>query len=151
MLTMKGKYGLKALCYLGGLGPGEVARSQEISESIGMSKKFLDAILNDLRIAGLVVTRKGRNGGYRLAAPPETIMAETAVRALDGPLAPIRCVSLNFYQPCEDCPDEQACVVRRIMLEVRKAIVEVLANTSIAQMRDMADAGAENPLLSLGA
>ena len=138
MLSMKGKYGLKALCLLAGLAPGEVARAQEMADSIGMSKKFLDAILGELRTAGLVATRKGRNGGYRLTAPPEEIMAERAIRALDGPLAPIRCVSLNFYQPCDDCPDEASCVVRLTMLQVRKAIVEVLSKTSLAQMRDMA-------------
>lgn len=139
MLTMKGKYGLKALCHMAGLAPGEVAQAQEMALAIGMSKKFLDTILNDLRLAGLVVARKGRNGGYRLAAPPEEITAERAVRALDGPLAPLRCVSLNFYQRCEDCPDEAACAVRLAMLEVRKAVVETLSKISIAQMRAMTE------------
>ncbi|MDD2867461.1 Rrf2 family transcriptional regulator [Neomegalonema sp.] len=139
MLSMKGKYGLKALCHLAGLGPDEVARSQEIAAEIGMSKKFLDAILGELREAGLVVARKGRSGGYRLAAPAEEITAESAIRALDGPLAPIRCVSLNFYQRCEDCPDEAACVVRPTMLELRKAMLDVLSRISIARMRAMPD------------
>ena len=87
----------------------------------------------------MVPARKGRSGGYRLAAPAEEITAESAIRALDGPLAPIRCVSLNFYQRCEDCPDEAACVVRPTMLELRKAMLDVLSRISIARMRAMSE------------
>ncbi|SMC76413.1 Rrf2 family transcriptional regulator [Rhizobium sp. RU36D] len=139
MLSMKGKYGLKALCHLAGLPPGRMAQSIEISEKYGISKKFLDAILGDLRHSGFVHARKGRGGGYCLARSPDTIMVGQVMRVLDGPLAPIHCASRTAYDRCRDCPDENACVVRLTMLEVREAIADVLDNKSLTAMRQMVD------------
>lgn len=132
---MKGKYGLKALVHLAGLAPGGQALSAEIAAANGISKKFLDAILTDLRMAGFVIARKGRGGGYRLARSPEEIMVGHALRVLDGPLAPIHCASRTAYRPCVDCPDENTCAVRLTMLKVREAIAAVLDTQSVAQMR----------------
>lgn len=140
MLTMKGKYGLKALHYLSGIPEGTVAQSVEIAETYGMSKKFLDAILADLRNGGFVETRKGRAGGYRLAHRPEEIMVGHALRVLDGPLAPISCASRTAYHRCRDCADEATCAVRLSMLEVREAIASVLDTKSLADMRSMVEA-----------
>lgn len=140
MLTMKGKYGLKALHYLLGIPEGTVAQSVEIAETYGMSKKFLDAILADLRVGGFVETRKGRTGGYRLAHRPEEIMVGHALRVLDGPLAPISCASRTAYHRCSDCVDEATCPVRLSMLEVREAIASVLDTKSLADMRSMVEA-----------
>ena len=95
MLTNKGKYGLKALVHLAGLPLDATAQSMEIATAESIPKKFLDAILGDLRNAGLVLARKGKNGGYRLSRPASEIMAGDAIRALDGPLAPIGCVKLR--------------------------------------------------------
>ncbi|SED88224.1 Rrf2 family transcriptional regulator [Rhodobacter sp. 24-YEA-8] len=139
MLTMKGKYGLKAAIHLAGIAPGEVAQSSDISETCGISKKFLDAILADMRVAGFVMTRKGRHGGYALIRPAEDIMVGHLIRALDGPLAPIPCARRTGYAPCQDCADENRCAVRLLMLEVREAIVSVLDTRSLAQLRDVAD------------
>ncbi|PKQ08664.1 MAG: Rrf2 family transcriptional regulator [Alphaproteobacteria bacterium HGW-Alphaproteobacteria-10] len=138
MLTMKGKYGLKAMVHLAGLPEGGMALSADIAEANAISKKFLDAILADLRHAGFVFARKGRGGGYRLTRRPEEIRVGHILRVLDGPLAPIHCASRTAYQRCEDCPDETACAVRLTMLEVRDAITEVLDRKTLAEMRDCA-------------
>jgi len=138
MLTRKGKYGLKALVYLAKLPAGELAFVNEIATDQNIPKKFLDAILGELRNAGFVQSRKGKDGGYRLARLPTEIKVGHVVRVLDGPLAPIPCASRTQYQPCDDC-DEATCQVRHIMLDVRQAIAEVLDNRSLAEMRDAAN------------
>lgn len=134
MLTRKGKYGLKALVHLAGLPAGQTAFVGEIAATNNIPKKFLDAILSDLRNAGFVESRKGKMGGYMLARPAENIQIGHVVRVLDGPLAPFPCASRTRYIPCEDC-DVATCQVRHIMLDVRNAIADVLDQTSLAQMR----------------
>jgi Rrf2 family protein len=135
MLTAKGKYGLKALVHLAHYPMGELALVSDIAMANNIPKKFLDAILSDLRNAGFVQSRKGKGGGYRLARPPEEIKIGSVVRVLDGPLAPIPCASHTRYEPCDDC-DVATCQVRHMMLNVRNAIAEVLDSTTLAQMRD---------------
>lgn len=135
MLTKKGKYGLKALVYLAHLPPGQLAFVNDIAIARSIPKKFLDAILGELRNAGFVESRKGKDGGYRLAKPAGDIRIGHVVRVLDGPLAPISCASQTRYQRCEDC-DEATCEVRHMMLNVRRAIAEVLDGQSLAEMRD---------------
>ncbi len=135
MLTNKGKYGLKALVHLASLPPGRTAQSVEIAGANAIPKKFLDAILGELRVAGMIVTRKGKNGGYMLSRPPDEIMAGAAIRALDGPLAPIACASRTGYRPCSDCDDVRACSIRLLMTEVRDLSAKLLDGTSIEDMR----------------
>ena len=137
MLTKKGKYGLKALVYLSQLPAGQLAFVSDIASSNNIPKKFLDAILAELRNAGFVQSRKGKDGGYRLARSASEIKVGHVVRVLDGPLAPIPCASRTRYERCEDC-DEATCQVRHMMLEVRHSIAEVLDNRSLAEMRDAA-------------
>ncbi|MBX3598324.1 MAG: Rrf2 family transcriptional regulator [Rhizobiaceae bacterium] len=137
MLTRKGKYGLKAMVDLASLPAGQLAFINDIAQRNKIPKKFLDAILVELRNAGLVQSRKGKDGGYRLARPPEEIRIGHIVRVLDGPLAPIPCASRTRYERCEDC-DEDICHVRHVMLDVRNAISEILDNKSLSQMRDEA-------------
>lgn len=138
MLTKKGKYGLKALVHLSYLPTGQLAFVNDIAVANNIPKKFLDAILGELRNAGFVQSRKGKDGGYRLARPAADIKIGHVIRVLDGPLAPLPCASRTQYQPCEDC-DEATCQVRHMMLEVRQAIAEVLDNRSLEAMRDSAD------------
>ena len=138
MLTKKGKYGLKALVHLSKMPPGELAFVGDIAAKNNIPKKFLDAILGELRNAGFVQSRKGKEGGYRLAKLPSEIKVGHVVRVLDGPLAPISCASRSQYQRCEDC-DEATCQVRHMMLEVRHAVAELLDNRSLAAMRDAAN------------
>src|SRR3954462_9695037 len=115
MLTKKGKYGLKALVHLSGLPVGQLAFVNDIAIANNIPKKFLDAILGELRNAGFVQSKKGKEGGYRLARPAGEIMIGHVVRVLDGPLAPIPCASHTRYEPCEDCEIE-TCSVRQMML-----------------------------------
>lgn len=144
MLTRKGKYGLKALVYLAQQPAGRLAFVGDIARINNIPKKFLDAILVELRNAGFVQSRKGKEGGYRLARPAEEIMVGHVVRVLDGPLAPFPCASRTRYQRCDDC-DEATCQVRHMMLDVRQAIADVLDKRSLAEMRDCA-AELEEPL-----
>ena len=143
MLTMKGKYGLKAMLHLASVPKGQRALSEEIAKAHSISKKFLDAILGELRMAGMVHARKGRGGGYALARPATEIRVGHVLRVLDGPLAPIPCASRTAYRRCEDCRDETTCSVRRVMLEVRNAISAVLDEKTLAELArapDMIDA-----------
>ena len=135
MLTKKGKYGLKALVYLAELPAGRLAFVNDVATANNIPKKFLDAILGELRNAGFVYSRKGKAGGYMLARTPDEIQIGHVVRVLDGPLAPIPCASKTRYQPCDDC-DEATCQIRHMMLDVRNAIADVLDKTSLAQLRD---------------
>lgn len=146
MLTKRGKYGIKALAALAELEPGQLAIVGTIAEANNIPKKFLDAILGELRNAGFVHSRKGKAGGYALARPAEDIMVGHIVRVLDGPLAPIPCASKTRYQPCTDC-DVATCKVRQLMLEVRNAMADILDHTSLAQLRGGAvDALIENQM-----
>jgi Rrf2 family protein len=133
MLTKKGKYGLKALSALSRVPHGQLIGVAELAQANAIPKKFLDAILAELRNAGFVRSRKGKLGGYSLARAADEIMIGHVVRVLDGPLAPIPCASRTRYQPCDDC-DVETCQVRHLMLDVRNAIAEVLDKTSLIQM-----------------
>jgi Rrf2 family protein len=134
MLTAKGKYGLKALVHLSSLAAGETAQAIDIAEANNIPKKFLDAILGELRNAGIVHSKKGPGGGYMLARPPGEIKLGYVIRTLDGPLAPIACASRTAYQPCEDCADVNACAVRLTMVKVRDAMSDILDRLTLADM-----------------
>lgn len=134
MLTNKGKYGLKALVHLARLGEGRSALSADIASVNNIPKKFLDAILQDLKTAGFIHSRKGPGGGYSLAKPPGEIVIGRVIRALDGPLAPIACASRNAYRACDDCADIPSCPVRRVMLQVRDAISDVLDTVTLEEL-----------------
>jgi Rrf2 family protein len=139
MLTAKGKYGLKALAHLATLQPGETTQAMDIAEAHNIPKKFLDAILGDLRNAGIVFSKKGPGGGYMLARAPIDITVGHVIRTIDGPLAPIACASHTAYQPCRDCKNVKACVVRLMMSKVRDAMSDVLDRLTIADMAAMSD------------
>jgi Rrf2 family protein len=135
VLTKKGKYGLKAMIHLAGLEPGVVAQVAEIAEKNSISKKFLDHILTELKRAGLVYSKKGRGGGYALFSPPNEIQVGAIIRVLDGPLAPLPCASVTAFRACTDCNDSHACAVRKVMIEARNAIADVLDNRTLAEVR----------------
>lgn len=134
MLTKKGKYGLKALIHLARLEPGKTAFVSDIAEQNNISKKFLDAILLELRKGGLLRSKKGPGGGYALLKPASQIYVGQAVRILEGPLAPIRCASKTAFEPCDDCDHPQDCQVRISMAEVRDAIAAVLDTMTLEEM-----------------
>jgi Rrf2 family protein len=135
MLSNKGKYGLKAMLHLAENEQEGASLIAEIAKKNNIPKKFLDAILLELKNAGLLHSKKGRGGGYALARPAQKIMIGDIVRILDGPLAPIPCASRTAYRQCDDCRDDIACPVRSVMLDVRDAIAAILDQTSLADLR----------------
>jgi len=139
MLTKKAKYGLKAMVDLARLDAGRSSFVADVAERNGIPKKFLDAILGELRNAGMLTSKKGKAGGYMLARPPQQITVGAIVRALDGPLAPIACASRSAYVPCDDCRDIRTCQVRLLMVEVRNSISDVLDRQTLAELRDIGD------------
>ncbi len=137
MLTNKGKYGLKAMTHLARMPPGQPALVADIAAANTIPKKFLDAILGELRTAGFVHSKKGRGGGYVLARAPEEIHVGEIVRALDGMLAPIGCASRAFFRRCDDCAIDRPCSVQIVMAQARDAISSVLDARTLAELRDL--------------
>ena len=136
-LSLRGEYALRALLVLG-LNYGEaVTRIGTISEQQNIPKRFLEQILNDLKSAGLVQSRRGISGGYRLARPPEQITLASVVRHIEGALAPVSCVSEKFYEKCS-CPDESRCAIRSVMKEIRAAVVQIAERVTIADLCERA-------------
>src|SRR4051794_12215764 len=132
-LSTRGEYALRALLVLGlNYGP-QVVRIQAISDEQNIPKRFLEQILNDLKSAGIVESKRGIAGGYRLARPPENITIAAVIRHLEGALAPISCVSERFYEKCS-CPDEQRCAIRSVMKEVREAVVKIVEKVTVAEL-----------------
>src|ERR1700746_3114813 len=134
-LSLRGEYALRALVVLGMNFGEDVLRIQTISEQQNIPKRFLEQILNDLKSAGVVASRRGVAGGYRLARPPEEITLATVVRHIEGALAPVSCVSERFYQKCS-CPNEARCAIRSIMKEIREAVVKVAERITVADLCD---------------
>ena len=132
-LSKRGEYGLRAMVALASQPVGTVAPIKEIAQREQIPVKFLEQILLTLRNAGLLRSRMGVSGGYALAKPPEEITLGQIIRILDGPLAPILCVSQTAYESCA-CPDEQTCGLRLVMFDVRNAISEILDRTSLADV-----------------
>ena len=131
---MKSKYGLKALMVLAREGRQEPMLIAEIAKREGIPQKFLEAILLELKRHRLVDSRKGKGGGYFLRREPTEITFGDVIRALDGPLAAVPCVSVTAYTPCKECLDERTCGVRLAMKQVRDATAEILDNTTLADV-----------------
>lgn len=135
MLPKKSKYAIKALLALAknynGLKPLAIS---EIAETEGIPRKFLEAILLELRHQGIVKSKMGPTGGYYLTKHPEEVMLSTIIRSTGGPIALLPCVSLNFYERCEECKDEETCGLRDVVLEVREASIRILSKTSLSDI-----------------
>jgi Rrf2 family protein len=141
-LSRKGEYALRAMVVLADRYGEGLVQIQEIADREHLPKKFLEQILRDLSKAGLVEGRRGRGGGYRMIKPPERITMATVIRTIDGPLAPLGCVSQLAHV---ECPERERCGLREVMQEVRNAIARVLENVSLADIcarsRALAHAG----------
>lgn len=134
MLTNRSRYGLKALLLLAreaGRGPVLIA---DLAVREALPKKFLEAILLDLKRQYVVDSKKGKGGGYFLRRKPSEITFGEVIRVLDGPLAAVPCVSQTAYKPCAECPDEQTCGVRLAMKKVRDATAQILDHTTLADV-----------------
>jgi Rrf2 family protein len=131
MLSRKAKYGLRALIYLAekrGSGPIQI---REISETLEIPRKFLEAILLELRNDGVLQSRQGKEGGYYLDRASDTINLGHIIRMFDGPLAHVPCVSQTAYSQCDDCTIERFCAIRWVMKEVRDASARILDQTTL--------------------
>ena len=143
---MKAKYALRALTELA---RSEASRLQahELAERTRAPVKFLESILVELRAAGFIDSRRGQHGGHCLARAAERIMVGDVIRAIDGPLAPVRCASVTAYAPCRDCVDPEACALRALMRESRDALSRVLDRRSL---RAFAEASFPPPAITSG-
>jgi Rrf2 family protein len=141
-LSKRGEYGLRAMINLANAqkqSPGAMVQIKDISAREEIPTKYLEQILLALKNAGLLNSKMGIGGGYYLARQPGDVNLGQIIRVLDGPLAPIRCVSHMAYEPC-GCPDEQTCGLRMIMGDVRDAIANILENTSLADVMERVEA-----------
>src|SRR5882762_11476755 len=136
-LSLRGEYALRALLVLGLNYKEPVVRIQTISQHQNIPKRFLEQILNDLKSAGIVQSRRGKSGGYRLARRPDEITLAAVIRHIEGALAPVSCVSERFYEKCS-CPDESRCAIRSVMKEVREAVVKIIERVTIADLCERA-------------
>jgi Rrf2 family protein len=134
VLTQKSKYGLRALLVLAKeYGQGPVLIS-DIAHREALPQKFLELILLELRNHGILGSKKGKGGGYFLARRPELVHLGEVLRVLEGPLAPLPCVSKTAYVRCAECRDERTCGIRMIMKDVRDATARILDQTSLADV-----------------
>lgn len=131
MLSKKAKYALKALVYLAKKQESELVLISEISEQERIPKKFLEQILLEMKKHFILHSKRGKEGGYYLSKDPQEIFIGNIIRIIDGPLAPIPCVSKLGYQKCEECIDEATCEIRKLMKKVRDSTCDILDNTTL--------------------
>lgn len=131
MLTRKTKYGLKALIYIAKQDKSKPVLISEIAEHENISKKFLETILLDLKKNGILGSKMGKGGGYYLLKDSKEIKVASVIRVLEGPIAMLPCVSINFYERCEDCPSEETCALNKLMIQVRDNALVILENKTL--------------------
>jgi Rrf2 family protein len=131
MLSKKTQYAFHALIYLAEHSLDHPVLISEIAQKKNISIKFLENILLELKNAGILGSKKGKGGGYYLMKPPKEIMLARVIRLLDGPIALLPCVSLNYYQKCDTCDDEARCGLNQIMCKVRDATLRILEYKSL--------------------
>ena len=134
MLSKRTKYGIKALVYLARKDKNIPINIAEISKSENISRKFLESILLTLKKSGILGSKKGKTGGYYLIKEPSEVKMSTVLRVLEGPIAMVSCVSLNFYEKCDDCPNEDVCTVNALMKDVRDSTLSILNDKTLANL-----------------
>ncbi|HET7714183.1 MAG TPA: Rrf2 family transcriptional regulator [Bauldia sp.] len=154
MISQKAKYALRALVSLAQAPKGEPVFISDIAEQQSIPKKFLEQILLDLKRHGILISRRGKFGGYQLLKDPSEITFGAILRIVDGPIAPLPCLSKIAYRRCEDCRSEGSCEIRRVFAEVAEATRNVLDQRTIADAIDgrtaIAGDGAKPDLASVG-
>lgn len=131
MLSKKAQYAFHALIYLAEHSQDHPVLISEIAQQKNISIKFLENILLELKNAGILGSKKGKGGGYYLLKSPKEVMLARIIRLLDGPIALLPCVSLNYYEKCETCKDESVCGFNLVMSQVRDATLKILENKSL--------------------
>lgn len=136
MITQKMKYALKALMELAVEKAGESRplRIEEIAKRSGTPKRFLEHILLEIRNAGFIASVRGRHGGYVLIKEPREVSLSELMRLIDGPIAPLPCLSRRAYQRCEDCPDEEACRLRKVFAQVFWSYLVLIDSLTLADL-----------------
>jgi Rrf2 family protein len=135
-LSKKGEYAVRALIEIGfeaKLRPGSLIQISTVAQRTNIPEKFLEQILLALRNGGILKSKRGVEGGYSLAKPADEVTLGEVIRLLDGPLAPIPCVSSTAYEPCS-CPDEASCGLHIAMQQVRDAIANILDNYKLSRV-----------------
>jgi len=135
-LSRKARHALRALYALTARADRGPVLIADLAEQEKLPRKFLEAILLELKNAGILQSKKGKGGGYALARPPEQIKIGDVIRVIDGPLAPIPCVSVKAYVRCEECPEEGSCGTRLVMKRVRDAIADIVDNTTLRDVEE---------------
>lgn len=133
MLSQRARYALRALIHIADSEDGEPIGVATIAEAQAVPRKFLEAIMTDLKKGGIVTSRRGPGGGFVLAKAANDISFADVIWLIDGPIALVPCASENFYARCGDCHDEATCQIRKVMARVRTEAVDILAGTSLAQ------------------
>jgi Rrf2 family protein len=134
MLSNKTKYALKALLVLAKeYGQGPVLIS-DIAQREDIPRKFLELILLELKNQGILQSKKGKGGGYSLARAPQAVSVGHIIRVLDGPIAPLPCVSRTAYRRCAECRDERTCGIRMVMKDVRDATANIIDSTTLGDI-----------------
>ena len=138
MITQKMKYGLKALMVLAAdrASEGRALRIEEIATRSGTPKRFLEHILLEIRNAGFIASVRGRHGGYALIKEPREVPLSELMRLIDGPIAPLPCLSRRAYQKCEDCPDEESCRLRQVFGQVFWSYLLLIESLTLADLVD---------------
>lgn len=131
MLSKKTKYAFHALTFLGHQSEGALTKIETVAVATSIPKKFLESILLDMRKAGLLASKSGKGGGYYLNKTPRDIRLAQIVRMFNGPIAMLPCVSLNYYESCEECPDEEHCGLNKIMIDLRDESLKILENKTL--------------------
>ncbi|HCM77599.1 MAG TPA: transcriptional regulator [Cytophagales bacterium] len=134
MLSKKCKYAIHALVYLAKRYQQGPVHIQEIADNEKIPKKFLEAILLELRKAKILQSKKGKGGGYSLLKKPEDVNMIEIIRLMDGAIAMLPCVSLNYYEPCDECKDEEVCSIRQAFIGVRDETLRILAGSTLQTM-----------------
>ncbi len=136
MLSKKTKYALHALTYLAKKEDPTPTLILEIAENARIPRKFLESILLDLKKQGILASKMGKGGGYFLRHHPKDISLSGIIRLFNGPIALLPCVSLNYYQPCDECSDEIQCGLNKVMIDVRNETLRILENKTIQDIVD---------------
>lgn len=134
MITKKSKYAIKALIYLAKQEKSKPVLIEEISTEEKIPKKFLEAILLELRKAGILGSKKGKGGGYYLLKPATEINMAEVMRLFDGAIALVPCVAHKYYEPCEECIDEITCPIREVFRVIREQTVATLKDNTFDEL-----------------
>lgn len=132
MLSSRAKYALRAMVWLASHRGSDPVSVTELAEEAKVPRAFLEQILNDLKRRNLLISTRGKHGGFRLARPMDDISFADIIRHIDGPLALAPCASKTAYRPCDECDDVHTCPLRKTLMAARDASAEILENTSLA-------------------